>query len=62
MELINLKKLFLLVILALTTVSCELFSPSYWNSVTERSRERGTKCYETRSGYVYCKDKYGNYD
>lgn len=25
----NMKKLFLIVILALTTVSCELFSPSY---------------------------------
>ena len=56
------KKLFLIVILALTTVSCELFSPSYWNSVNERRRERGRKCYETRSGYVYCKDTYGNYD
>ena len=62
MELMDLKKLFLIVIFALTTVSCELFSPSYWNSVNERRRERGRKCYETRSGYVYCKDTYGNYD
>ena len=38
---INMKKLFLIVILALTTVSYELFSPSYWNRVTESRRESG---------------------
>ena len=50
------KKLFLLVILALTTVSCELFSPSYWNRVDQRMAEKGTECYEYASGYVHCED------
>ena len=62
MELINLKKLFLIVILAITTVSCGLLDSEEWNEARERREERGRKCYETRSGYVYCKDKYGNYD
>ena len=60
MEMINMKKLFLIVILALTTVSCELFSPSYWNRVTESRRESGERCYRTSSGYFYCEDKNGN--
>ena len=62
MELVDLKKLILILILALTTVSCELFSPSRWDRVRRENEERGRECYETRSGYVYCKDKYGNYD
>ena len=60
MELINLKKLFLLVILALTTVSCELLSPSYWNKVSESRKNRGEECYRTSSGYFYCEDRDGN--
>ena len=55
-EMINMKKLFLIAILALTTVSCELFSPSYWNRVTESRRNRGEECYRTSSGYFYCED------
>ena len=62
MELVDLKKVILIVILALTIVSCELFSPSRWDRVRRENEERGRECYETRSGYVYCKDKYGNYD
>ena len=58
-EMINMKKLFLIVILTLTTVSCELFSPSYWNRVTESRRESGERCYK-QYGNVYCKDKDGN--
>ena len=56
MELVDLKKLFLIVILALTTVSCELFSPSYWNDVNRSRQERGRKCYKYPSGNVYCED------
>ena len=59
-EMINMKKLFLIVILALTTVSCELFSPSYWNRVTESRRESGERCYKRSDGTVYCKDRDGN--
>ena len=60
MELVDLKKLILLVILALTTVSCSLFDTEEWNEARERREERGRKCYETRSGYIYCEDKNGN--
>ena len=60
MELINLKKLFLIVILAITTVSCGLLDPKLWDEARERREERGGKCYETRSGYIYCEDKNGN--
>ena len=60
MELMDLKKLFLIVILALTTVSCELFSPSYWNRVTESRRESGERCYRRYDGTMYCKDRDGN--
>ena len=58
----SLKKLFLIVILALTTVSCELFSPSRWDRVRRENEERGRECYERADGTVYCKDRYGNYD
>lgn len=56
MELVDLKKLFLIAIIALTTVSCELFSPSYWNDVNRRREERGRTCYEKYNGNVYCED------
>ena len=59
-EMVNMKKLILLVILALTTVSCELFSPSYWNRVNKRMEERGERCYKRSDGTVYCKDRDGN--
>ena len=59
-EMVNMKKLILLVILALTTVSCELFSPSYWNRVNKRMEERGVKCYKNQYGNIFCKDREGN--
>jgi len=60
MEMINMKKLFLLAILALTIVSCELFSPSRWERVKREDQERGVKCYKYSSGYVHCEDRDGN--
>ena len=54
------KKLILIVILAMSTVSCELFSPKEWAAYNKRRAERGVKCYERADGIVYCKDKYGN--
>ena len=54
------KKLIILVLLAMTTVSCSLFDPEEWNEARERRAERGRKCYQTRSGYIYCEDKNGN--
>ena len=53
------KKIIMLVILAMTVVGCELFSPSYWNEVDRRRAERGVECYE-QYGNMYCEDKYGN--
>ena len=51
------KKIFLIVILAIITVSCELFSPKEWAAYNKRS----VRCYyKDESGYVYCEDKYGN--
>ena len=54
------KKIFLIVILVITAVSCELFSPKEWGEYNERRAERGVRCYEDESGYVYCEDRYGN--
>ena len=56
------KKLILITALGIVVASCELFNPSRWDRVRRENEERGRECYETRSGYVYCKDKYGNYD
>ena len=54
------KKIIMLVILAMTTFSCSLFDVDEWNEARERRAERGRKCYEKRSGYIYCEDRYGN--
>ena len=56
---INMKKLILILILALTTVSCELFSPSRWAEYEKDRAERGVECYRRYDGHVYCEDKYG---
>lgn len=54
------KKIIILIILAMTLVGCSLFDVDEWNEARERRAERGRKCYETRSGYIYCEDKNGN--
>ena len=51
------KKIIMLVILAMTLVSCAL---SELNEARERRAERGEKCYEYSSGYIHCEDKFGN--
>ena len=60
MELISLKKLILIVILALTAVSCELFSPSRWAEYEKDRAERGITCYRNSYGNIFCKDRNGN--
>ena len=55
-----LKKILLIVILAMSVVGCELLSPSYWNDVNQSRRESGEKCYRRANGEAYCVDKYGN--
>ena len=53
------KKIFLIVILVIITVSCELFSPKEWGEYNERREERGVECYR-QYGNVHCEDKDGN--
>ena len=59
MELMNMKKLILLVILALTIVSCELFDSNSWDRARQKAADRGVHCYE-QYGNVYCEDRDGN--
>ena len=54
------KKIIMLIILAMTVFSCSLFDVDEWNEARERRAERGVECYKDRYGNVYCKDKYGN--
>ena len=49
------KKIIMLIILAMTVFSCELFSPNYWNEVNKSRAERGRRCYK-QYGNVYCED------
>jgi len=60
MELMDLKKLFLIVILALTIVSCELFSPSRWAEYEKDRAGSGRRCYRNSYGNIFCKDADGN--
>lgn len=53
------KKLLLILILAMSTVSCELFSPKEWAAYNKRRAERGVRCYK-ENGYYQCWDRYGN--
>ena len=50
------KKIIMMVILAMTLVSCAL---SELNEARERRAERGVKCYK-QYGNMYCEDKDGN--
>ena len=60
MELMDLKKLFLIVILALTIVSCELFSPSRWAEYEKDRAGSGRRCYRNSYGNIFCEDGNGN--
>ncbi len=61
MELIDLKKVILIVILTLTTVSCELFSPSRWAEYEKDRAGSGRRCYRNSSyGNIFCEDGNGN--
>ena len=48
------KKIIMLVILAMTTFSCSLL-----DEVNREDAERGVKCYK-QYGNMYCEDKDGN--
>ena len=42
----------MLVILAMTVVGCELFSPTEWSEYNKRRDERGVECYKRYDGTV----------
>ena len=50
------KKIIMLVILAMTVVGCELLSPTRWAEYEQDRAARGRTCYEYPSGNVYCED------
>nr|WP_314113756.1 hypothetical protein [uncultured Leptotrichia sp.] len=54
------KKLFLITVLGMAVVSCSLFSPSRWAEYEKDRAGSGRRCYEKRSGYIYCEDENGN--
>ena len=60
MELMSLKKLILITILGIAVASCSLFSPSRWAEYEKDRAGSGRRCYEKRSGYIYCEDENGN--
>ena len=59
-EMINMKKLILLVIFAITTVSCSLLDNEAYQEMKRERAERGVKCYRYSGGYVHCEDRDGN--
>ena len=50
------KKIVVLVILAMTLVGCELLSPTRWAEYEKDRAERGRECYRDRYGNFYCED------
>ena len=54
------KKIIMLVILAMTTFSCSLLDNEAYQEMKRDRAERGVKCYKYPSGNVYCEDRYGN--
>lgn len=54
------KKLIIMVILAITAVSCSLLDNEAYQEMKREESEKGVKCYRTSSGYAFCEDKYGN--
>ena len=61
MELMSLKKLILIIVLGMAVISCSLFSPSRWAEYEKDRAGSGRRCYEKRSGYIYCEDENGNH-
>ena len=54
------KKMTILIILAMTAVSCSLLDNEAYQEMKRDRVEKGVKCYETSGGYIYCEDKNGN--
>ena len=56
----SMKKIIMLMILAMTVFSCSLFDVDEWREARERRAERGVRCYKRYDGHVRCEDRYGN--
>ena len=54
------KKIIMLVILAMTTFSCSLLDNEAYQEMKRDRAERGVESYEKYNGNVYCKDRDGN--
>ena len=52
------KKIIMLVILAMTIFSCSIVDE--YNEAKREASERGVECYKRYDGTVYCKDRDGN--
>jgi len=50
------KKIIMLIILAMTLVGCELLSPTRWAEYEKDRAARGRECYRDRYGNFYCED------
>ena len=50
------KKISVLVILAMTVVGCELLDPNAWERARQKAAERGRTCYEDQYGNVRCEN------
>ena len=55
---VSMKKIIMLVILAMTIFSCSIVDE--YNEAKREAAEWGVKCYKYSSGYVQCEDRYGN--
>ena len=53
------KKIIMLVILAMTTFSCSLLDNEAYQEMKRDRAERGVKCYK-QYGNMYCEDRDGN--
>ena len=54
------KKIIAILVLAILTLSCELFDVERWERLEREDKERGVSCYRDYKGNFYCEDKYGN--
>ena len=59
-EMRNMKKLILLVIFAITTVSCSLLDNEAYQEMKRDRAERGKRCYRNSYGNIFCEDRNGN--
>ena len=54
------KKLIILIILAMTIVGCELLDSNSWDRARQKAAERGRRCYRNSYGNIFCEDENGN--